>query len=101
MTWYNVSLPSIKRHYRAGSIIIVVGGTTVNAGYIESINDRYIELVNGPHKQVVFYTQRLLKWTMIEPPEGLQFRAGDPALPLEVIRDEPPTRATEGEGKQD
>lgn len=82
--WYGLTQNNIHRHVTKGKLFLAVSGSKVYAGRVNEVNDRYVELQNGNDRQFVYYAQRLIRFTVFEPPAGFDLRMGEALLDLEV-----------------
>ena len=83
MQWYPLTLAAARKNVGVGKLFFGVATSgQAYTGVVEAITDRYVELTNGPHREIVYYGQRTIRFCMIELPAGHGFGVKDSELPL-------------------
>lgn len=79
--WTTLTEAAVKKAARGNRIFLARSQDgTHYIGVIQYVGPRYIELVNGPHKEVLYYSQGPMKFTMLEAPKAPRFQEGQPRL---------------------
>lgn len=84
MEWTSLTYAYAKKKVKEGKLFLAAARDgQAYVGVVQSVTDRYIELTNGPHREILYYGQRAgMKFAIVDAPDGVTFGVADPSLPL-------------------
>jgi hypothetical protein len=76
--WKRLTYDGLKRVYKPEQVVVLIVPTgQCYVGHISELTQKRVELINGDHHITVYYEDRLVRYSLIDPPAAMKFSRGE------------------------